>query len=116
MDGQEKVIDRAFQERVNTWADEMFPRLRVHSKMLKLAMETIELVGTETMRQALMQCSETRPGDVADEGPDIVMVLGHICADYGVDLATATHEKFEIVRRREYGPADSNGHRKRVGT
>lgn len=48
------------------------------------------------------------PSD-AEEMADVLMILAHLAADQGVNLAVAVREKLAVCRQRQWGPPDADG-------
>ena len=76
------------------WANETFPHATSASRAAHLAREALEL-----------KANPTDPEEMAD----VFMLLGHLAAGAGVDLAAAARAKLEKNRRRKWGAPDAEG-------
>ena len=76
------------------WGEETFPTVSLRAKIEHLRREVEELQKTPT---------------AAEELADIMMITAHIASEVGVDLTEAIADKFEIVKKREWGEPDTDG-------
>lgn len=79
---------------VVAWGRETFPTSTDVTKTMHLMEEVQEL--------------HEHPGD-ALEMADVLMILAHLAASKGVNLADAVKRKLEICRTRTWAPPDANG-------
>ncbi len=76
------------------WADETFPNATAHSRAAHLLKEAKELAA-----------HPTDPAEMAD----IALLLGHLAAGVGVNLAEAAARKLAVNRARQWGKPDVEG-------
>lgn len=87
-------LSRVLRESVE-WAEETFgPGYDPHAKAAHLLKEAKEL-----------RDDPTDPEEMAD----VLMILGHLAAGAGVDLAAEVRKKLEKNRQREWGEPDGDG-------
>ena len=83
-----------FQEIYGDWADRTFPKSTDKSRIGHIKLEVLEL--------------DENPDDPL-EAADIVLLLLHHAHRHGYDLLTATREKFEIIKKRNWLPPNEDG-------
>ncbi len=79
---------------VVAWAEVAFPNSTPRSKALHIAKEAAELLEDPTD---------------GEEMADVVMIVAHLAASQGVDLAAEIAKKHGKNLKRWWGPPDENG-------
>jgi Predicted pyrophosphatase len=85
---------------VVAWSRATFPHSTTTSKAEHLLKEAKEL------RNAVRS---GRLANIAAEVADVQMLLAHIAASQGIDLAQAVADKLAVVKKRRWGTPDANG-------
>lgn len=91
-----------FQRDVAAWASETFPGSTVEAKLRHLAKEVREL-------EAKAGRSDVARAAVAEECADIILILLHFAEAQTFSIADALLWKFEVCKRRRWGPPDAEG-------
>ena len=86
-----KLID--FQNEVGTWGDEIFTEAHPDSIVAHLRREVKELGESHQ----------------PEESADCLLLLLHHAHQSGYDLLEEMKKKFEIVKKRKWGPPDAEG-------
>jgi len=104
--------NKGFQKRISEWQDSTFPDATIESIKAHLAEEVIELVGIETMMNALEKHLKSNKADEDnddEESADIVLLLNHLAEKSNFILLDEVEEKFKRNKKRKWGIPDSNG-------
>lgn len=77
------------------WSEKTFPQSTIDSVTIHLFRELQELVDSKF----------TDPSEFAD----VVLLLNHLAFKKGFSLDDAVEDKFEVNKKRKWGPVDSEG-------
>lgn len=107
--GSHPIIEKealdALQTEIGSWSDATFPN-STPDTMLRHLRKEVEEVGDEIKADEIFPNSKSKtPHEIAD----CIMLLLHLAHRKGISARDAIREKFEICKKRKWGPPDEHG-------
>lgn len=102
----EKEALDALQTEIGSWSDTTFPNSTPRTMFLHLQKELRELED-ELGADEIFPNAKTK--GTAHEIADCIMLLLHLAHRKGISARDAIREKFEICKKRKWGPPDKDG-------
>lgn len=92
----EKTAFDLFQKELGDWCDKTFPNSTPKTILLHFKNESKELL-------------EATDAETDQEIADCIMLLLHLAHKRGISARDAIRDKFEICKKRKWGPPDADG-------
>lgn len=109
MTSTERIIEKeawdGLQTEIGSWSDITFPNSTPETIMRHLDKEVVELKDAHDVDGLFPKTKSDLPYEVAD----CIMLLLHLAHKKGFSARDAIREKFEICKKRKWGPPDEHG-------
>lgn len=101
----EKEALDALQTEIGAWSDKTFPNSTPKTMMKHFWKEVQELDDEVKLDETSPEEKSGTPHEIAD----CIMLLLHLAHRKGISARDAIREKFEICKKRKWGPPDADG-------